>query len=98
MKQGYDEMKKTICVFLSFLLAALCALPVCAAEDLTITNPYAAVDWDTWGAYKAQLHCHTTASDGYLTIRTFLLKSCVRTHENPLSGLDSAGRKCYNDF
>ena len=69
-KKERDVMKKTVCVLLSVLLAAMCALPVCASSaDLTITNPYAGVDWDAWGAYKAQLHCHTTASDGYLTIR-----------------------------
>ena len=34
------------------------------AASYTIGNPYAAVDWDTWGAYKAQLHVHTNASDG----------------------------------
>jgi hypothetical protein len=63
-------MKKLLCVLLTVSLLAACALPVsAAARDFTITNPYAAVDWDAWGAYKAQLHCHTTASDGYLTIR-----------------------------
>lgn len=29
-----------------------------------IRNPYQAVNWDTWGAYKANLHTHTTFSDG----------------------------------
>lgn len=63
-------MKKALCFLLSALLAAFCATPAfAAARDFTITNPYDAVDWDAWGAYKAQLHCHTTASDGYLTIR-----------------------------
>ncbi len=27
-------------------------------------NPYAAVDWATWGQYKANFHAHTTNSDG----------------------------------
>lgn len=31
--------------------------------DFTITNPYANVDW-SWNQYKADLHTHTTASDG----------------------------------
>ena len=41
-----------------------------AAEEIyyDITDPYAAVDWDTWGIYKAQLHCHSNASDGYLPV------------------------------
>ena len=33
-----------------------------------ITDPYAEVDWDSWGIYKAQLHTQSNASDGYLPI------------------------------
>ncbi len=33
-------------------------------KDYLITNPYAEVDWDTWEAYKTQLHVHSCASDG----------------------------------
>lgn len=29
-----------------------------------IVNPYDAVDWETWGQYKANFHTHTTNSDG----------------------------------
>ena len=46
-----------------------------APAEWVITNPYAAVDWDTWGNYKFQPHCHTNASDGYPTIHEF-----VQTH------------------
>ncbi len=35
-----------------------------ADVDYTITNPYANVDFDTYTAYKADLHSHTTFSDG----------------------------------
>lgn len=45
------------------------------AHDYTITDPYAAVDWDTWGQYKAALHCHTNASDGAPSIA-----ECVEEH------------------
>lgn len=37
--------------------------------DYEITNPYENVDWETWKTYKTQLHCHTTASDGFLKIK-----------------------------
>lgn len=37
-------------------------------KNYIITNPYANVDWDEWGVYKTQLHCHTTASDGFMKI------------------------------
>ena len=53
------------------LLLALCLLLPCfslgaaALEPAyTIGNPYASVDWDAWGQYKTQLHCHTNISDG----------------------------------
>ena len=32
--------------------------------DYTIISPYRAVDWETWGQYKAGLHVHSTNSDG----------------------------------
>ncbi len=29
-----------------------------------VKNPYATVDWNTWGHYRANLHTHSSASDG----------------------------------
>jgi hypothetical protein len=34
-------------------------------RNYTITSPYAGVDWDNWGQYKAALHVHSWVSDGY---------------------------------
>lgn len=34
------------------------------ALDFTINNPYASVDWDTYGQYKADFHAHSNESDG----------------------------------
>ncbi len=72
-------MKKTVALLLSVLLAvSVFCLPAYAAEDTTtekdfvIDNPYANVDWDSWGAYKTQLHSHTTASDGEQTIHEYV--------------------------
>ena len=45
------------------------------SHDYTITDPYETVDWDTWGQYKAALHCHTNASDGAPSIA-----ECVEEH------------------
>ncbi len=65
----------------ALLLAAIMILPVAgvtasadetAEKNYTIDDPYARVDWDEWQAYKTQLHCHTTASDGFLTIKEFV--------------------------
>ena len=43
-----------------------------AAKNYIIEDPYENVDWDSWNAYKTQLHAHTTASDGFLTIQEFV--------------------------
>lgn len=48
--------------------------PSSPEKNYTITDPYARVDWDKWGVYKTQLHCHTTASDGFLKIDEFVQK------------------------
>ena len=47
-------------------------------RDYTIENPYKDIDWEKWGEYKTQLHCHTTASDGFLTIHEFV-HSCAES-------------------
>lgn len=70
-------MKKITALILSFIIAfAAAGLPAAAentaklsADDYIITNPYADVDWETVSKYKAQFHCHTNASDGFLTIK-----------------------------
>ena len=74
-----DDLMKTAKKMLALLLAATMifgASPVLAAEAETqknyiIDNPYEGIDWDEWEDYKTQLHCHTTASDGFLTIEEF---------------------------
>jgi len=68
-------MKKNVKRFLSLLLAALILAPLSASQfvwgeggtqvtNYVITNPYEDVDFETWNAYKTQLHVHTNASDG----------------------------------
>ena len=71
-------MKKSVNLFLRFLsvlLAAMFLMPLSvsafagdAPVKYVITNPYADVDFDTWHAYKAQLHVHTNLSDGDVPI------------------------------
>lgn len=65
-------MKKTLLRALSLALAVLLVVPVSAlaadtaANDYTIQNPYAEVVWsgdNAWGAYKGNLHTHTSISD-----------------------------------
>ncbi len=40
-------------------------------KNYVIDNPYEGIDWEKWGNYKTQLHSHTTASDGYLTLEEY---------------------------
>jgi hypothetical protein len=63
--------KSALAVGLSFsmlipfgLCASASAQDVIGTKNYTITNPYATVDWNTWGHYKANLHTHSTVSDG----------------------------------
>ncbi|MCR5523624.1 MAG: hypothetical protein K6F64_08335 [Clostridia bacterium] len=66
-------MKRIISLALCIVL--ICALlPAAQAEEsgYIITSPYDTVDWDSWGTYKFQPHCHTNASDGYPTIHEFV--------------------------
>jgi len=36
-------------------------------SDYIIDNPYENVDWANFGRYKADLHAHTSRSDGYFS-------------------------------
>lgn len=64
-------MKKTVAILLACIMAF--SVPVTAfagtiETDYTIVNPYKDVNWDTYETYLANLHTHTTASDGSLTL------------------------------
>ena len=39
-----------------------------AGKKISISNPYAKVDWNEFGQYKANLHCHTIMSDGHACV------------------------------
>jgi hypothetical protein len=40
-----------------------------AGSSVKLHNPYAGVDWESWGRYKAALHLHTLQSDGWGSVR-----------------------------
>lgn len=60
-------MKKAISLLLSVLLIfSVMAVPAFAAGDYVIESPYEDVVWSgdgAWGAYKGNLHTHSTVSD-----------------------------------
>ncbi len=63
-------VKKLFAIALCFCLLIPFAAPALASDDViggksyTIESPYATVDWENWDHYKANLHTHTTYSDG----------------------------------
>ncbi len=69
------HFKKAISVFcvVAMLIGAFSCVGFAADEgyDYTITNPYDGVDW-RWKQYKADLHSHTTASDGNDNLKDML--------------------------
>ena len=50
----------------SFLLVSALVITSCS-NRLEVTNPYAQIDWENHGQYKANLHTHTTHSDGRMS-------------------------------
>lgn len=70
-------MKKTICMILCALFVCSCAsISAFASTDYTIVSPYADVVWDgdsAWGAYKGNLHTHSTFSDAEMDLNEMIL-------------------------
>lgn len=64
------KFKKILAVLLSVMMLLSIAPMAMAADgvDYTIDNPYANVDFETYNVYKADLHSHTTFSDGGNTL------------------------------
>jgi len=60
-----------LCAAVALLLSSMAIVASASANQPTFTigNPYANVDWDSFGQYKTQLHVHSSASDGEYTIR-----------------------------
>ena len=67
-------MKKFLSVLMCIALVATTAVSAFAASDVdyAITNPYDDIDWNTYNAYKADLHSHTNASDGDDTLKAMV--------------------------
>lgn len=64
---------KSTCVALSAVMLST-AIPVFAKteDNISITNPYANIDWADINQYKTALHTHTNASDGDIALRASL--------------------------
>ncbi|HOU10424.1 MAG TPA: hypothetical protein PL044_07570 [Clostridiales bacterium] len=65
MKRTFHPCRKAAALALSFvMLFSLATVSAAAGVDYTVVNPYKAVNWAKWGQYKANLHTHSTVSDG----------------------------------
>ena len=69
--------KKRVLSFLLVLAMLFTMVPATAlateaspanADNFTIVNPYANVNWGAFGQYRAALHMHTTRSDGSASV------------------------------
>lgn len=47
-----------------FVIVLISGITGCTPEYIRIENPYEEIDWELYGQYKANLHTHTTLSDG----------------------------------
>ena len=70
MRKTYKPIKRITAFILTLVLIAGAGAFTASAEGppkyltyYNITNPYADVDWDTFGQYKANLHTHTFVSN-----------------------------------
>ncbi|HZK39841.1 MAG TPA: hypothetical protein VFD23_06800 [Clostridia bacterium] len=54
----------SVALLLPFGIGAGAVQATMGTKSYTITNPYETVDWNTWSHYKANLHTHSTVSDG----------------------------------
>lgn len=67
------NLRKTLALLLSLLLAfSALAVNAGAAESYTLVSPYEDVDWDTWSAYKGNLHTHSAVSDADESFRNMV--------------------------
>ena len=67
MKQ---TLRGVLAAVLAGLVLAAATVPAFAQNtvDYTLVSPYDSVDWDSWDYYKANLHTHSTYSDGEFTL------------------------------
>lgn len=70
-------MKRVFCVLMSVLMltAACSGWTISAKSDYTIVSPYEDVIWSgdgAWGAYRGNLHSHTTWSDADMDLASMV--------------------------
>ena len=75
-----NKFKKILSIFMSAVMISSVGVMGASANstsDYTIKSPYADVVWsgeNAWGAYRGNLHSHTTYSDGNIDLDTMVKK------------------------
>ena len=73
MKTKFFKKSLTLAMVLTLLLSVLPLGVLGAGQiDYTVINPYEDVNWESWGQYRANLHTHSTVSDGRETLATMV--------------------------
>jgi len=70
-KRRTVSMLMTVIMVISMFTGAISIATAATAgqtENITITSPYANVNWATYSQYKADFHAHSTNSDGANTV------------------------------
>ncbi len=75
MKRFLKILSVTLAFIMTILPTASFAANSVEGKNYVMDSCYENVDWDNWKAYKVQLHCHTNASDGFLTVKEVVQKS-----------------------
>ncbi len=75
MKRSFKILSVTLALIMTVFPILSVAANSTEGKNYVMTSPYKNVDWDYWKAYKVQLHCHTNASDGFLTVKEVVQKS-----------------------
>ena len=75
MKRFFKILSFTVAFVMTVLPTISVAATSIEGKNYVMDSCYENVDWENWKAYKVQLHCHTNASDGFLTVKEVVQKS-----------------------
>jgi hypothetical protein len=64
MKKVKQVISKVVSIALLIGIVPIMTITSDTSSGFVVSNPYADVNWDTFGQYRAALHAHTTNSDG----------------------------------
>ena len=97
-----NKCKRIAAVIFGVVILVTALLPTMASAaaevDFTISNPYKNVNWNTNEkiSYKANLHCHTWASDGKLNVNEMTIEFFLHHLESREDGEERENHEAKN--